>query len=431
MRNLNPKHVQLVAKREYLEIVRNKWFVIMTILTPFLMIAWSVVPSMMMMKKTSAKRTMVIVASDESLAKRVAAALEETPPPTSAGRRQESIDIAYTLVASADTSDEHRAALQQQIDARAIDGFLWLDAKSVAERNVIYTARFTNDIAEMNKIQAAVRDVIRGETFRSYGINDDQVKAALKPVDFEAIQWENGQAKRSNFLTQLFTLLVLGLTMFLTVMLYGISVMRAVLEEKTNRVMEVLMSSLTSTELMVGKILGVGGAGLTQLAAWTVMASVVASLGFFASGADFGSLNLGPAAAIFFGVYFLLGFFLYATLSAAIGSMVSSEREAQQIQQFVMMPLGISFAFMFFAMRAPNDPMITVMSLIPFFSPMLMYMRIVVQTPPAWQIALSIVLMLGTIALLFFIAGRIYRVGVLMYGKRATLPEIIRWIRYA
>jgi ABC-2 type transport system permease protein len=219
--------------------------------------------------------------------------------------------------------------------------------------------------------------------------------------------------------------------MFLTVMLYGMSVMRAVLEEKTNRVMEVLLATLTATELMVGKIIGVACAGLTQVAIWTTLATVTIASGLVVGGTDLRSIQLGGRSAVFFVIFFLLGFFLYSTLSAAIGAMVSSEREAQQIQQFVMMPMGISFAFLFFAMRAPSDPIIVAMSMVPFFAPLLMYMRIVVQTPPAWQIALSISIMIATIGTMFFVAGRIYRVGVLMYGKRVTLPEIIKWVRHA
>lgn len=431
MRDLDLRHVALVVKREYLEIVRNKWFVVMTILTPFLMIAWSVVPSLMMSKKTSIKRTLVIVTADAELAKIVTERLEDRVQPSSGPGRFDDIEVGYTLLASADTSETNRAALQQQIDTQEIDGFLWLDERSVASHKVTYTARFTRDISETSRVQVAVRDALRRHALLSLGVTDLQIDNALKPVTLELVRWENGRPNRTNFLVQLFTLLVLGLTMFLTVMLYGMSVMRAVLEEKANRVMEVLLSSLSATELMMGKIIGVGCAGLTQVAIWTALSATVITSGVVVAGTDLRSLQLGGRTAIFFLVFFLLGFFLYSTLSAAVGAMVNSEREAQQIQPFVMMPLGISFAFIFFAMRAPDDPLIAVMSMVPFFAPMLMYMRIIVQTPPVWQIALSIGLMIATIVIMFFIAGRIYRVGVLMYGKRVSLPEIMKWFRYA
>jgi ABC-2 type transport system permease protein len=142
-------------------------------------------------------------------------------------------------------------------------------------------------------------------------------------------------------------------------------------------------------------------------------------------------VDLPPFVGIYFAIFFLLGYFLYSTLCAAIGAMVNTEREAQQIQQFAMMPLIISFMIMMYAIRAPNDPMVTIASFVPFSAPLLMFMRTVVQTPPVWQIATSAGIMIVTIFVMFLLAGRIYRVGVLMYGKRPTLPEIIKWMRYS
>jgi ABC-2 type transport system permease protein len=195
--------------------------------------------------------------------------------------------------------------------------------------------------------------------------------------------------------------------------------------------MEVRMSTVTSTKLMAGKILGVGAVGLTQVAIWAFMGSLFASPGAYSLAAQIKAANLSGMTAVYFGIFFLLGYFLYSSMCAALGAAVSSEQEAQQIQMFVVMPLILSFISIFFAMRVPDDPRVVALSIFPFTAPLVMYTRIVVQTPPLWQIALSISLTVATIFGVLFICGRIYRVGILMYGKRATLPEIIKWIRYA
>jgi ABC-2 type transport system permease protein len=141
--------------------------------------------------------------------------------------------------------------------------------------------------------------------------------------------------------------------------------------------------------------------------------------------------NYSIATAVYFAIFFLAGYFLYSSLCAALGAMVNSEQEAQQIQMFVMMPLIMSFMFLFFAMKAPNDPTVVIVSMIPFAAPIIMITRIVAQTPPFWQIATSLTIMIATTYLVLLVTSRIYRVGILMYGKRPTLPEIIKWIRYA
>ncbi|MBI2681723.1 MAG: ABC transporter permease [Acidobacteriales bacterium] len=441
MRELNVRHMWLVAKREYLEIVRNKWFLIMTVLTPALVIAWSVVPSMLMMKTTRTHRTVTVVAEDKALGQALVERMSKgsttktpTMDATKSAEQQDrdgSIILSYTAVLSTELTEENRKALQGRIDSGSIDGFLWVDHAALDAGEINYTARYTNDMIELRSLQDMVRETIRRHRGSALGLNDTQTSEVLRPYGIDAVRWQNGKASNADFRVLLFSVIILGMTMFMSVMLYGIGVMRAVLEEKSNKIMEVLMSTLTPTELMVGKIVGVGAAGLSQLAIWIAMGSILAVPGVVAASSAIHNLDLGVSAAVYFAIFFFLGFFLYSTMCAAVGSIVSTEREAQQIQQFVMMPLIASFAAIFLAIRAPNDMAITVMSMIPFCAPVVMYMRIVIQTPPFWQIALSIGIMLVTIAVMFWVAGRIYRVGVLMYGKRATLPEIIKWIKYA
>ena len=207
--------------------------------------------------------------------------------------------------------------------------------------------------------------------------------------------------------------------------------MRSVLEEKTSRVMEVVLSSATAGELMAGKILGVGAVGLTQIAVWVLIGLGATTPGLLAARNQLSDINLSPAALPAFAVFFVLGFLLYSALYAALGAMVNSEQEAQQWQFVVVMPIIIPVMLMTYVIRQPNAPLSVWMSLVPFFAPILMYVRVVVQPPPLWQIGVCIALMVLTVWGAVALCSRIYRVGILMYGKRPTLPEIVKWVRYA
>lgn len=425
----------LIAERDYLERVRTKAFVIMTLLTPALMFMWAVVPSMMITAKTGGTRHLVVVTSNAELRNAIKAGLNKpaNTRSTVASRQAQpsSSDMKYSVDVDTNNTEAERAALQSRIDSKEIDGFLWLDDKSLQEHTISYTARQTNDFIELGTLRGVVRDALLRQELKGRGIAEGDVESALKSYKLETTQWANGKAKKSDQDFLFFTVFILGLTMYITIMIFGIGVMRAILQEKTSRIMEVLMSSVTATELMAGKIIGVGAVGLTQIAIWALMATLGAAPGAFSIAAQVKAANLSAATAVYFGIFFLLGYVLYSAMCAALGAAVSSEQEAQQIQMFVLMPLIVSFLVMFLAMRVPDDPRVVLLSMFPFTAPLVMYTRIVVQTPPMWQIALSIGITIATIFGVLFICGRIYRVGILMYGKRATLPEIVKWIRYA
>jgi ABC-2 type transport system permease protein len=429
------RNTWLIAKRDYLERVRTKAFLVMTLLTPALVFMWAVVPSMLITSKTGGSRHLVVVTSDPEIGNAIKAGLESqsTPRPKVATRQAAptSSDMRYTVDVDANVSDSERDALRARIDRREIDGFLWADDESLKAHDINYTARQTNDFIELGTLRSVVRDALLRQELKARGIAAGDVESALKSYKLQTTQWANGKAKKSSEDLQFFTVFILGFAMYITIMIYGIGVMRAILQEKTSRIMEVLMSSVTSTELMAGKIVGVGAVGLTQVAIWAVMASLGASPGAFSIASQIKAANLSAMTAVYFAIFFLLGYVLYSSMCAALGAAVSSEQEAQQIQMFVLMPLILSFLVMFLALRVPDDPRVVALSIFPFTAPLVMYTRIVVQMPPLWQVALSISVTVATIFGVLFICGRIYRVGILMYGKRATLPEIVKWIRYA
>jgi len=207
--------------------------------------------------------------------------------------------------------------------------------------------------------------------------------------------------------------------LFMTLLLYGIATMRGILEEKSSRVMEVLLGSVSPGELMTGKIFGIGLVGLTQVAIYAATAGAVRIyLGAQGSSQTAGILSsFTPGKMTFFLVYFLLGYFMFTALFACIGAVCNSEQEAQNLQTPVTMCLMLPVA----------STISVIASLVPIFTPMVMFMRICVETPPAWQIALSIALSIGAIWLILRGAAKVFRIGILMYGKPPTIPEILRW----
>jgi ABC-2 type transport system permease protein len=203
-----------------------------------------------------------------------------------------------------------------------------------------------------------------------------------------------------------------------------------VLEEKNSRVLEVLLSSSTSTQLMTGKLFGVAAVGLTQILVWLVIGGAIA-LPSLAMNPAFGDLQIQPGVLVAFAVFFLLGYLLYSAMYAVIGAITTTEQEGQQLQFVIVIPLVICLPMMIAVIRSPAATAVVWLSMVPFFSPLLMFVRIVVQTPPLWQIVLSALLLVLTTAGAMALGARIYRVGVLMYGKRPTLPEILKWLKYS
>lgn len=434
MRNLRLMNVWLVAKREYLERVKTKAFVLTTLLTPALIVLFGVGPSAIMMSNTKGQRHLVVVTSDAKLAEMVKQKLEQSPTPAekqqTARDRADISGLRFTVGVSTDLSETNRQALQSRIDAKEIDGFLWLDDAAIASHSIPYTAASTTDFLELGRIRGAVREAAMAREFEKSGVSQENLDAMMKPYQLEAVQRSGGRSKKMGEI-QFWTVFILGFAMYMVTIMYGMNVLRAVIQEKTSRIMEVLLASLTPAELLGGKIFGVAAVGLTQIAIWLGAGLIAATPGAFSMASMIREANFTWSTGIFFGIYFLLGYLLYSSLCAALGSMVNSEQEAQQFQFIIMMPLILSFLYMFKAARAPNDPFVVGLSLFPFSTPLVMYARVVLGAAPAWQIALSIVLTTLTVIAVIWLCGRIYRVGVLMYGKRPTLPEIIKWIRYA
>jgi ABC-2 type transport system permease protein len=220
--------------------------------------------------------------------------------------------------------------------------------------------------------------------------------------------------------------------MYFVIMLYGMNVARSIIEEKTSRVFEVLLATIRPEEMMAGKMIGVGGVGLTQVTIWLVAAIVLNSTNILAQYTGSQThLPLSGLQMLYFVIFFLLGYLLYSSIAAALGAMTNSEQELKQYNMFLALPLACCLFALPAVSAHPNRVFATVMSFVPFCTPLIMFMRISLHSAPLWQIALSIVDMVVFIGVFLWVASRIYRVGILMYGKKPNLPEILRWIKYS
>ena len=309
-----------------------------------------------------------------------------------------------------------------------MDGAIFATDDALAAKKVTYMTRDVASLITTSEIEDSLNEAIRHDLLRSKGMSDEEIGKALQPVSLEV----KSPLGMGNPRVLMFTVISMVMILYVTVFMYGINVMRAILEEKTSRIMEVMLSTARSSEMMAGKILGVAGVGLTQIGVWAA-----ASLAFLplASGAlaDMGAARnvLSTEVLVFFAIFFLLGFALYSTVCAAVGAVVNSEQEAQQLQFLVALPLIGAVFIMFNVLEDPGSSTAVWASLFPLTAPLIMFLRVALQSPPWWQIGLSIALMMATTIGLVWICARIYRVGILMYGKRPTLPEILKWIRYA
>jgi ABC-2 type transport system permease protein len=438
------RNTWLIIQREYLERVRQRSFLVLTLLLPAIIVGAFVIPSKLSRMKNSKTQRLVVVTSTPHFGEIVRQQLvASTKPGEEASAdadkdkdKDKDVDDDdkpsrdYAIEVDSNSSETERTALRNRVTSGDIDGYLWLSDDAVAARKVTYYGRETGGFIEKSWLRGQLDRAILLEELAQRGVGGAQADELLKPVKLETMHLEAGRETKANDRGAFFAVLIMVMLLYMAVIFYGVSVMRAVLEEKNSRVMEVMLSSATSTELMAGKLIGVGAVGLTQIGIWIVMAGVYA-LPALAASASTGEIRIAPLTLAAFALFFLFGYFLYSSIYAAVGAVITSEQEGQQLQFIILLPLIVAVFMMGPVMRAPDSPVAVWTSMVPFFSPVLMYVRIAVQPPPVWQIALSLVLLVVTIAGILILCARIYRIGILMYGKRPTLPEIVKWLKYA
>jgi ABC-2 type transport system permease protein len=355
----------------------------------------------------------------------IAATGEEDPASASSHKKPSNI-----IVEAIDPGPHTRAELDQNLDSGEYDGYLWITpAAGPGDRPKFeFNPRSGRDGGLRTILSAALTKVILREQLTHRGIVASDTESLLEPVTITTVEGAHHDDRTNAEIS----VSVLFFIMYLVIMLYGMNVARSIIEEKTSRIFEILLATIRPEAMMAGKILGVGAVGLTQVGIWLTGALLIAGTSVAIHlGTDTVHIALTPAQVIYFLIYFILGYLFYSAIAAALGAMTNSEQELQQLNMFLMLPLLVCFVMLGTLLATPDSQLARVMALFPPFTPLLMYMRVSLGHPRPWEIVLSILLTLVSICGIIWLTSRIYRVGILMYGKRPNLPEILRWLKYS
>ena len=410
----------LIARREYLEQIRGRGFRLSTIGLPALF-AIIIGIGYFASLGLGGHKHLVIAANDSALAAQVRSRLLD----------HNGSNTTVDIVPSADANA--RADLIRQIHAESIDGLLSIDAQPGALPTATYTSRSAGDFQTNGRLRNAVNDGIVADHLAAAGTAPDQTDALLKGVAIQTFQVKrDGSVVKSNAEASFWKGYVMALLLSMTTMIYGLNVARSIIQEKTSRIFEVMLATVKPGDMLAGKLIGVGAVGLTQILIWVVAGAAIL-LSPFAAALMTGELQVhfSWTEGILFPVYFLLGYLLYSSLFAGLAATCETEQELQMYMPLAAAPTWLSFALIVLVINDSNSPWSILASLFPPTAPIIMFLRMASEIPPLWQIGLSLSLMVVSIWVTLWFSSRLYRIGILMYGKRATLPELLRWLRYS
>jgi ABC-2 type transport system permease protein len=415
------RKIWAVIRREFVERIRTRWFWIMALLGPLFFAAVFVLPTVLA-GGGGIRQIVVVDATTGSVGARITQLLNDSR-----------VFRAVRVSAGGEVVD----SLTAEVEQKRLGGFLILTDAAVDSGKAEYRGSNVSGFATVGALQRTIGEVVSAVRLEREGVDPRIVARARIAVRLETKKIAGGKTTGETAAQSFSLAYFMGIILYTAILLYGINVMSSVLEEKTTRIVEVLVSSLRPFQLMLGKVLGVGTVSILQFFIWGVSARILLAHrpGFLTAG-DLGEPDpvfqvphvSGATAAVFL-TYFLGGFFLYSAMFAAVGAMSSSEQEARQAQQPVSWLLVLSFVSMFGMLNDPASAFSVTLSLVPFSAPIAMPVRWAAGNLPTYEIALSLGILAVSIVAVTWIAARIYRVGILMTGKRPNLRELVRWVR--
>jgi ABC-2 type transport system permease protein len=409
----------LIARREYLEQVKGRAFKMTTIGLPAIFAAIVGIAYLANLG-IGANDHLVVASNDAALASAIQARLLVDK------NGKSTVDV----VAATDTE---RAAVLEQVRTRAVDGLLWVDAPPGALPAAKYYSPSSGDFINASRMKEALNDGVIKDHLTGAGMKDADVDALVKGIDIDTYQVKkDGSQVASNAMASFWKGYVMAILLSMTTMIYGMNVARSIIQEKTSRIFEVMLAIAKPEDMLAGKLIGVAAVGMTQIAIWLAAGAAIVATPIAAAAmtGEF-KIQFSWTEGILFPVYFLLGYLLYSSLFAGLAATCETEQELQMYMPLAAAPTWLSFAMILLIINDSNSVWSVGASLFPPTAPIVMFLRMASQTPPMGQIGLSIGLMMVSIWAVLWFSSRLYRVGILMYGKRATLPEILRWARYS
>lgn len=427
---MNTEKFLLIFKREYLTRVRTKAFIVSTVLAPLGLMILIIIPIILSSFDTEQTQKIGIVDETGSVYER----LSELNPDRYTQPGPMPVDSLRSLVVAGE-----------------LDGFIILTQAHIdgsQNPELFYTG--TGGLSLVSEIRGDLRTVLRDERLDRAAVGDAVREILAMQTSLQTrVLTETGE-EESDTLSLFFVGYIMFFIIYAAMFGYGAVIMRSVIEEKSNRIIEVITSSVKPFELLMGKVMGVGALGLTQFAIWSVtgagiMAVAAPLAALFLGGNEAPAMDAQQAAAqadlpfsipsigaevwIVFVLFFLAGYLIYSAMYAAVGSAVDSESDANQLMIPLMIPIMLPLLFIGNIASDPNSTFSVITSLVPFFSPMLMPMRVAMTPVPFWEVALALVLCVVTFVAIIWVSSRIYRVGILMYGKKASFAELFKWVR--
>jgi ABC-2 type transport system permease protein len=414
------RNMLLIARREYLEAVRGRAFRMTTIGLPAIFAAVLGVGYLSSLG-LGANRHMAVVAANPALANQIRDQL--------VGDKKAK---AHVDVITQPTTQEHDALIRQVQDEQ-LDGLIWVDAQPGKTPTGSFISKSSGDFITAARIRSALTHAVVDERLTNGGMNQTDADTLVDGVPLDTLQVKkDGSLVKTNAEASLWKGYVMAFLLSMTTMIYGMNVARSIIQEKTSRIFEVMLAIARPSDLLAGKLLGVGAVGLTQIAIWLV-AGAILLFSPLATAMMSGQLaiHFTWTEALLFPVYFVLGYLLYSSLFAGLAATCETEQELQMYMPLAAAPTWLSFALIMLIINDSNSVWSIAASFFPPTAPVIMFLRMASEIPPAWQLVVSIALLMLSIWGVLWFSTRLYRVGILMYGKRATLPELMRWIRFS
>jgi ABC-2 type transport system permease protein len=417
------RNMLLIARREYMEQIKGRAFRLSTIGLPALF-ALILGVAYFSSRGLGTHKHVVIVSTDHALAQQVQAQLENDKG------KKALVDI------DAPQGEQTRQELISRVANKSIDGFLWIDDNGGAVPKATYTAQTAGDFMTTTRLKEALDQGLVEEHLAANGMDQLNADSVVKGISIETYQVRKNTAGVSvvkvNAQAAFWKGYVMAFLLSMTTMIYGMNVARSIIQEKTSRIFEVMLATAKPSDMLAGKLVGVGAVGLTQIAIWLFAGVVIigSPMGAALLSGQY-SIHFSWVEGILFPVYFLLGYLLYSALFAGLAATCETEQELQMYMPLAAAPTWLSFAMIWPVMNDSNSILSITASLFPPTAPIVIFLRMASEIPPVWQFAASIGLLILSIWATLWFSSRLYRVGILMYGKRATLPELLRWLRYS
>jgi ABC-2 type transport system permease protein len=427
-------HTLSIAKREYLLRVKGKAFWLSTLALPLLVLAATILPSLLL-SMSAARERMVVIDRTAKVAPELKRAAAEEPDETKADAKEKKSEIEFVFEAPKANPAQQEKEMDRRVLDREISAWILIDDAALSSGKFSYRARSTSGFVTQSIVERRLARAVQRLRLSQAGVDPARVEELMKSVDLDTVRVSEEGGQREIGLAGAALAYIVFMMLFAAIQVWGQQVMTGILDEKTSRVVEVLVSAVKPFDLMLGKLVGIGSVGLTQFAIWILTSAIVTSPGVAMALAylpkDVALPQIGVGVAFHIAVFFVLGFFVFSSFYAALGAAFNNLQEAQQTAAPLIFLLVVP---VFLAPRLINDPDSTlsvVLSLVPIFSPLLMTLRLAIRMPPLWQVLLAEVLTASFVVLMVWAAARIYRVGILMYGKKPTFGELARWLRRA